>query len=184
MASIGDPDRLALKRCTIIPSMPDRIQQVVDSLLDEAVEAASRSNWAEVVRICGEVTNIDGDNTEAAQLLKAALGNEEHQATHERNAARSKAAKSFKETRTLIEQSEGTSSSSVPYTGIAAVLVSIVCFFVGSLGATSPAHVLAIVVSIALTVNALTDKELKRWGYAAIVILILSIIPACGSLLP
>ena len=53
----------------------DRIQKVIDNLLDEAVKAASQSEWAEVARICGEVTNLDDDNSEAARLLKAAQAN-------------------------------------------------------------------------------------------------------------
>ena len=53
----------------------DRIQNIIDNLLDEAVKAASQSEWAEVARICGEVTNLDDDNSEAARLLKAAEAN-------------------------------------------------------------------------------------------------------------
>ena len=55
--------------------MPDRIQNVIDNLLDEAVKAASQSKWAEVARICSEVTNLDADNSEAARLLEAAEAN-------------------------------------------------------------------------------------------------------------
>jgi hypothetical protein len=55
--------------------MSDRIQKVIDNLLDEAVKAASQSEWAEVARICGEVTNLDDDNSEATRLLKAAEAN-------------------------------------------------------------------------------------------------------------
>ena len=55
--------------------MSDRIQKIIDNLLDEAVKAASQSEWAEVARICGEIINIDGDNAEAVQLLKAAEAN-------------------------------------------------------------------------------------------------------------
>jgi len=52
--------------------MPDPIQKVIHNLLDEAVEAASQSEWAVAARICGEIIKIDGDNAEAVQLLKAA----------------------------------------------------------------------------------------------------------------
>lgn len=60
-------------RCSIRPLMAtDRMQRLIERLLDDADEAVAPRQWGEVRELCDAALRLDGDSVDARRLLAAA----------------------------------------------------------------------------------------------------------------